>query len=250
MKYVALVPFGYYLVTRLNTLREFLYVVATQWIPGVWLIHRLGDVDLLAALGLYAIGYLAFISIYEIGYFVNDTWDARRRPNARHRFTYDVGVAYVILFTIIRLAAWTAISLLADLIFMPEWIIGYIVLVITVALYNTSISDTARSALFVQMTYLRYILPIFIFAGPENLLLLIFISTIMYNYFRFLSFLDGKGFLAMPEKKRELFGILQTIMFFPLVMLATLATNERVILEVYMIYLAIYGAYYVKSVAS
>ncbi len=79
MKYFALIPIVYTFVTRLNTAREFLYVVATRWIPGVWLVSRLGHFDLPTAAGLYAIGYLAFMCVYEIGYLANDTWDASRR---------------------------------------------------------------------------------------------------------------------------------------------------------------------------
>jgi hypothetical protein len=141
-----------------------------------------------------------------------------------------------------------AISLLADLIFKTEWIVGYAVLVIIIALYNTSISDTTRSALFVQMTHLRYMFPIFAFVGSGHLLLLMFISAIMYNYFRLLSFLDAKGFLIMPERKREGFSIVQMLMFFPVVLFVTLVTNEIVILEVYLIYIVTFGIYYLQSI--
>lgn len=249
MKYVALIPFGYYVVTRLNTRREFLYVVATQWIPGIWLVHRLGEVELPTAAGLYALGYLAFISIYEIGYFANDTWDAAQRDNARHRFGAQFGVAYILAFLVGHVGTWAAITAGLGFLDSAAWLVGYAVLAVLMAIYNSGLSDEMRLSTFVQMTYMRYMMPIVFFVSSTYGLLVAVLASLLYVYFRFLSYLDAKGFLNMPARKADSFGLIQTLMLLPLIAFFSFYTGVTVIFEVYAIYFFAYAASYVGRVA-
>lgn len=243
MKAAALVPFGYSLLTRFNTAREFLYLVATQWIPGIWLVHRLGEVDLTEAAVLYAAGYLAFIALYEIGYLVNDTWDARRQTGARRRFDHAIGPGYAVAFVAIRLAMWAVVGAAVGRIGDPDWLALSASLVAAFALHNLLSQNHLRIASFTQLTLLRFAVPVLFGLGSGQFLLVLFVCTLFYLTFRLLAYLDSKDFLTMPERKAAGFGLLQIVLLFPLVALSTLATGERVIPEFFVYFTLLYGLY-------
>jgi hypothetical protein len=92
-KAASLLPFGYYAVTRGTDTRELGFLVATSWIPAIWILFRLGGDGIGPAAFTFAIGYVAFIAIYELGYLVNDSWDAARSPDGRKRLPFETGIA-------------------------------------------------------------------------------------------------------------------------------------------------------------
>jgi hypothetical protein len=243
VKAMALVPFGYSLITRFNTARDFLYLVATQWIPGIWLVHRLGAVDLAAAAALYAAGYLAFIALYEIGYLVNDTWDARRQTDARRRFDHAIGPGYAVAFVAIRLAVWAIVGAALGRLGDPDWLMLSAALAAAFAIHNFLSQNHLRIASFTQLTLLRFAVPVLFGLGSGQFLLVLFVCTLFYLSFRLLAYLDSKGFLTMPERKAAGFGLLQIVLLFPLVALSTVVTGEPVILELFVYFTLLYGLY-------
>jgi len=247
MKYFALIPIVYTFVTRLNTAREFLYVVATQWIPGVWLVSRLGHFDLPTAAGLYAIGYLAFMCVYEIGYLANDTWDASRQPGGRQRFPFAASPAFVAVFVSLRVALWVGISLAFGRLNDQSYLLLYAVLVVVFALHNILIQNYLRIATFMQLAFIRYSAPIMFSVDWNYFVFILFVCTIFYLNFRMLAYLDAKNLLSMPERKSASFGIFQTILIAPLVLLVAVVTGETVIVEVFGYFVVVYGAYALRS---
>lgn len=247
MKYTALIPIVYTFITRLNTAREFLYVVATQWIPGVWLVSRLGHFDLPTAAGLYAIGYLAFMCAYEIGYLANDTWDASRRPDGRQRFPYAASPAFAVAFVSLRVAVWFGISMAFGHLSDQNYLLLYAVLVVVLSLHNIMVQNYLRTATFMQLALIRYSAPIMFSVDWNYFLLIIFICTIFYLNLRMLAYLDSKNLLSMPGRKSASFGIFQTILLAPLVLLVSVVTGEAVIVELFGYFVVVYVAYALRS---
>lgn len=247
MTLLALFPFGYTVVTRMGGMRDLVYLVATQWIPGIWLVHRLGNVTLAEAIYLYALGYFAFIAVYELGYFLNDTWDAQRTSGSRKRFPFPIGTAYTAVFLLVRVALWFAISSYFALLTSPHWILCYVVLCVAVVIHNLLDKGHYRIASFVQLAHLRFILPVIFSVNPKDFLLLFFISSIFYVHFRSLSYLDGKSLLLMPDRKRADFGIVQIIVLAPIVLLVYMLLPNIVLLELLGWFAALYGGVFLMN---
>src|SRR4051812_38317606 len=109
-KALLLVPFGYFAATRLHGLRDAAYLVASSWVPAMWLAWRLGTFGPgQVAIG-FAAGYLCFIAVYELGYLGNDAWDAHRDTNGRPRLGFAPGWLFYLTFAAVRLALWAAIG--------------------------------------------------------------------------------------------------------------------------------------------
>ena len=75
----------------------------TAWVPGVILVGLLGHLSVGPAIVSYTLGFAAFISIYEIGYLVNDTYGLRHDPTPRLRTDFPLSFTFVATFTAIRL---------------------------------------------------------------------------------------------------------------------------------------------------
>ena len=248
MKLAALVPFAYGAATRYGSPRDFAYLVATQWIPGVWLVFRLGGTDPVAALALYAAGYLAFIALYEIGYLVNDTWDARRHPDARRRFPYELDALYIGAFIAVRLGVWLLLTVLYPPRFGEvNWLVLCGVLVVVFAIHNITHLTYLRIASFVQLCMIRFIAPVAYGVASDAFLTIMAICSLFYLHFRYLVYLESKGFLLLPQRKQPTFNFLQLAVFTPFVLLLTVVTRETVILEVFAYFSTLYAAYAILS---
>jgi hypothetical protein len=229
-------------LTRLTTLRDVAYFTASQVLPTVWIVYRLSDLTLSASLQQFAAGYFAFISIYEIGYLANDAWDAARDPNGRRRLPFAVDAPFVLLFVGIRAAIWTAIGVGSGWIFDTTWLAGFACLAVVFGLHNFIPSGAIRSATFLQLAVLRIVLPALGAIGSANLVLAVLVSTFLYAYLRFLSYLDGKKLLIIPERRNPLFPLSQIAIFVPMAAFISVATSQSLFLELSIYFLAVYGA--------
>lgn len=247
MNLLALLPFGYATVTRHNTLRDFAYLVATQWLPGIWLIFRLGDGGLGSSIVLYMIGYLAFISIYEIGYLANDTWDADKNPDSRRRFSCDVTLLYIIIFISLRLALWSFITIYYPSSFgLMNWLMLYGALVVVFSVHNIVNLNYLRMGTFLQLCAIRFLAPVIYGLQSNNFLIIMIVCWLFYINFRYIVYLESKGFLIMPQRKYPLFNFSQIIILCPFVILLSVVTSEGVILEIFMYFMVLYGGYAVS----
>jgi len=246
-KPLMLVPFLYSLITRFNGARDRAYLVASSWIPATWLIFRLSDVGLVAAIVKFALGYLAFIAVYEIGYFINDAWDARKSAAGRRRIDFAWGPAFVILFVAIRVALWLAIGYATGWISDPVWLACFAALAAAIAQHNLIASPALRAASFFQLSTLRFAVPV-VASVPRQALLLVFAAALLfYTYFRFLSYLDSKALLDMPARRRPQFGFVQGLMLAPLAILISFLSSSTILAELALYFVMIFGLWIVLS---
>ena len=238
---LSLVPFGYLLVSRGKDPWELLYMVGNSWIPAVWLIIRLGGLDPLHAVVTFVLGYLAFISCYEIGYLTNDSWDAARTPGGRRRIGFPVTPPYVLLFVVIRVTVWAAIGIFTGWITLPLWLCGYAALAAVFTLHNVLQSPTIRIASFMQLSILRFTLPMLAVLTVSGALIALTIAFPFYMIFRLLSYLDSKDLLRMDERRTGAFKLAIVAVQAPLVVLLSVVAGSSVIAELFLYYLLLYG---------
>lgn len=239
----TLVPFLYAVATRHASARDFTYLVASSWLPGIWLVHRLGGLALAEAALTFAAGFLAMIALYEIGYFVNDAWDAGRSETARRRLRFGYDRGYVAAFLGIRLAAWAAIGAGFGWIAEPVWLAAHAALALVFAEHNLVRRPAFRAASFFQLACLRFVIPVLGAVPGEALFLLLFAAVVFYAYLRFLSYLESKEHLSMADRRRRDFALVQTLMLAPLAALGAFASGEAVLLELWGYFAAVYGLY-------
>ena len=238
----ALIPFGYLAATRLKSVRDVGFLVATSWLPAIWLIIRLGDFHPVSAALQFLAGYLAFIAIYELGYLINDMWDARRAGDGRKRFDHEISPLYVAVFAVIRLALWAVIAMRTGWIEMPVWLAGYAALIIALGQHNLARSKGLRLASFLELATLRFLLPILAAIPRAALWVAILIAVILYAYPRFLAYMDSKGILQLQERQQAGFGASQLAWLAPLLLFIAYATSTAVIAELLGYFILAYGA--------
>jgi hypothetical protein len=243
-KPVSVLPFGYYAVTRLPGWRDLVSLVATTWLPAIWILHRLGGLSLPDAALTFVAGYIAFLGIYEIGYLVNDSWDTARSTNSRRRVPFATGPLYAAILVAVHLAAWLAIGRATGWIANPAWFGGFAVLAVAFAQHNLVTANWVRIASFYQLATLRFILPV-IGAIPAGHYATVLVAALLfYTYVRYLSYADSKDLLAMPERREARFNFLQCASLAPLALLAALLLRAGVFVELLGYFLAAYALWW------
>lgn len=243
MKYISLFPFAYTLISRINSLRDFAYLALTQIVPGIWIVYRFQDGDIFAAALFYAIGYIAFICVYELGYMANDVWDSHRTAGGRRRVKFSTGTEYILAFVAMRAAVWISIALwLPPQENITEWMSGFIALSIVFFVHNVIQGHAIRIATFSQLCIFRYIIPIIYGTGMSSMMDVLVICLLFYFPFRYLSYLDSKGVLVFPERKDKKFGILYIVTIAPVIFFIYFVSEKNIFLEMMLFYALIHLA--------
>ncbi len=244
---ICLVPFAYFATSRAWTARELPYLVATSWLPGLWLLWRLTDLSAAGSALAFAAGYLAFISIYEIGYLVNDAWDAPRSAQGRQRLNFPLTLSFTLAFIVIRIAVWVLIGVLTGWIGHPVWLAGYAALFLAIAQHNLVQSKGLRLASFFELATLRFLLPIIAALPTASLPAAMHTALLLYSFPRFLSYLDSKDILNLPERAEPRFGFLLILSLTPLLIFASYMLGTAVLTELTAYFLGIHGIWWVLS---
>ena len=225
----------------MDGLRGAAYQVGTAWLPAIWLAFRLSDASLGESVAMFAIGYLCFIAIYEIGYLVNDIWDAARGQSGRRRVGFPAGPLYVILFVLVRLGTWGAVAYATGWIDDAVWLGAYAALAAAFSVHNLVRVPSFRASSFYQLATLRFTCPIVALVPRSDLAIVLLAGVIFYTYLRLLSYLDSKDLLDAPERNRPIFALAQTLMFAPVIGFVAYATHSAVFLELYVYYVALFS---------
>ena len=241
-KFLALIPFVYLAQSRLKSVRDVGYLVATSWLPAIWILARFADDGLANPALLFAAGYLCFIAIYEIGYLANDAWDAAKATDGRRRIGFRVGPVYALVFVAIRVAFWLLVAGRLGWLSNLLWLACYAALLLAFAQHNLIRSGALRSASFFQLATLRFVLPIVASLPQEGLAPAFVAAFLFYTYFRFLSYLESKRLLTMPQRKGSWFGLAQIVILAPLWLLMSYLLSTTVIAEVGLYFTVFYAA--------
>ena len=241
---ISLIPSGYLLTTRINGARDLAYLIATSWVPALWLLMRAAGLNPVHATLIFVAGYLAFISIYEIGYLANDVWDARRSRGGRRRAEFAAGRAYVALFLAIRIGLWVAIGLSTGWLENGAWLAGNAALAIIIAQHNLVDQKGLRIISFYGLATLRLLMPILALLPARSMAAAVLIAMIPYALPRLLAYMESKGLLELEQRRTARFGLLLQLSFVPLCSILAYWLDARVLLEVLVYFIVIHAIWW------
>lgn len=241
---VCLLPFAYFAATRLPRVRDLAYLVATSWVPAIWLLWRLTDLGPGRSILAFAAGYLAFIAVYEIGYLINDAWDARRTSDGRKRVDFELTWPLICAFIMIRFAVWLAIGFWTRWLYDPVWLLGSAVLAIAIAQHNLVQSKGLRLASFYELAVLRFIVPILGSLPNVSVPAAILTALLLYAFPRFLAYMDSKDLLVLKQRTEPSFVFLLLLSLSPLIFFLAFVLSLQVLAELAVYFLAIHGLWW------
>ena len=207
---LSLLPFCYFARTRLRSGRDVAFLLVSSWLPALWVVgpSTANIID-------FALGYLAFISLYELGYLANDRWDARRSAGGRKR---ESGKFSLTIFIALRVGTWLAIAGVTGWWRNGDWLLGYTALVTAITLHNLVRDTVLRLASFLVLATLRFSLPVIAIASATHRPVLIASAMLLYAYPRLLAYADSKARLTIPERRQSSFPAQNLVMLCPLVL--------------------------------
>lgn len=242
-KLLVFVPFGYALHTRIRGLRNLIHNAATAWIPALILIALASPNDALSAFWKLPISYICFIAFYELGYLYNDTLGTRGETNPRLRLKHRLAPWETAAVIGIRVFTIIAISGLTGWYQQLNWLTFYACLGTVIVLHNT-ISETAiRLVTFFQMSLIRFVAPIFIWIPPSKFTMCLLAGAVFFTFTRFITYLEAKGRLELPERKRWWYFLSVHLAFCPLSALISLALWDWSFLLLTTYFVVLYGSY-------
>jgi hypothetical protein len=203
-----LLPYTYFYGSRVKQLKYNLYYLIIDWAVPFALLTYFTNYDWQSALVHFVLAYLAFISIYEIGYLGNDVYSVRKEDKPRRRVKdFDPSDAVVLLWIAVRLAAFGLISWYLQVLTNPLWLAFYLVLAIFFYLHNALKDKELKVMTFVNLAFIRYFAPIFIFLTPAQLMLLAAPIFLNYVFYRTLMYMDSKDLLHMPSRRAPAYKV-------------------------------------------
>lgn len=187
-----LLPITYFRASRLNRVALIAYNALTEWLPaiGISLYFNALDPKILITVGL---SYLAFISIYEIGYLTNDHLSEMFEDEPRGR-SVDSQMSWPVLagLILVRVATFIWCSYMLGVTANPLWIAFHGSLVATFLLHNLVERDM-RIATFYSLSTYRFFAPIILTVTPTVLVLLLPVVMLNNSLYRLTVYIDNKN---------------------------------------------------------
>jgi hypothetical protein len=191
-----LLPFMYFAFTRLTGRRAILFHASYEWIPGIALAYLWGGSG---ALSGFFISYLAFISIYELGYVMNDEM-SHRRAGERQRHTKQSPSSLSVMVGV-RLAVFIPALNYLGQSDNRLTLAGYAALVLSFLIHNLLRSASLKCISFLLLSFLRFLLPLAPWLSAELLMVLTAPVLLNYCFFRLLIYMDSKKLLNGFDRK-------------------------------------------------
>jgi hypothetical protein len=199
-------PFSYFYFTRLRH-NSLAFHLVFEWLAVLVLLISVGPPDFTEALMVSGISYFAFISLYEIGYIVNDLFSSKREVAGRMRGPHGVTRFWVAIWVAIRIISFLLFTFISGKLFSYEWWSFFAALFIVFSMHNLLINPEFKIITFLWLTWLRFMAPL-IFVIQGNQLFGVGLAAAMtYMTFRLLGYLDGKALLKMPNRREARFRL-------------------------------------------
>lgn len=232
-----LLPYMYTVLTRARTIRDNAANAVTSWIPGIILLNSTLSLNVLECAVYYVAGYFAFISIYEIGYLLNDTVGVRTEVSPRQRLGREVGPIFVWVFVSVRIAIFVAVSSSLGLLTELPYLSMYAALVAAILGHNWVKSGGFKFFTFIQMSTLRFFLPVYsvmlISGGGQFAGIALMVALLLFAFPRVLTYQESKGKLLIPERRRPEFLASSWLLLLPLVCVISLVFGSGAPLAVW-----------------
>ena len=179
----------------------------------------------LNAVILFIIHYLAFIAIYEIGYFLNDTISIQHEKIPNKRLTVNYSNLFSIIFILVRLFFFISITYYLSYQSYYIWYIFYIFLLVVFVLHNYFKNPNYKLATFQMLAFLRCIAPFFAIIDYYYIFLIGNLVALTYVPYRSLGYMKKKALSVDSIRRDYVFRILIFIipvLFFTMLILIKL----------------------------
>lgn len=207
MRAVLLIPFAYFYETRLRN-NSILFHALFEWLAAAVLAVFVGTDSAPQALAMVVLSYLAFISLYEIGYLANDLFASRREADGRRRGPQDAGLFWVSAFVLLRLVAFLLLTKVLDKQSSQEWWSFYLGLAVVFGLHNLFRNAELKTITFLWLAWFRFMAPIIFVVEYQQRIGIGLAAAMSYCAFRLLGYLDSKGLLQMQYRRETSFRLM------------------------------------------
>lgn len=208
MRYLVLVPFTYFLLTRLSK-GSIVFHLLFEWVAALVLVVLLGDSDSGVENFIRALGcYFAFISLYEIGYIANDVYDASKDEFGRHRLPVGATITWVGFWSASRISFFLFGTYIFGAWQRVEWWLFFGTLCIIFTFHNIVIRYELKIISFLWLAWYRFMAPLIFVVSKDQIFGISFAVAIGYVIFRYLSYLDSKDMLRLPERRNNYFRVM------------------------------------------
>ncbi|MGJ7457443.1 hypothetical protein [Halomonas sp. RA08-2] len=211
MNLVYLMPFSYFYNTRLRNGSVAFHLIF-EWLAAVVLALAIGAVDPAQALLAAGLSYLAFISLYEVGYLINDLFSARKEDGGRTRGPQGVSITWVASWFGSRFLVFIIVTALMGHVGSPEWWAFFLALVLVFGLHNWLNDRELKVATFQWLGWLRFMAPVIFVVDEAQLAGVGLAAAVAYVGFRIFGYLDSKGLLLMPGRQSSTFRLFYFLM--------------------------------------
>ena len=211
MNLLYLFPFSYFHATRLRG-GSIAFHALFEWLAAALLVTILGALPPFQALGHALLVYIAFISLYEIGYLANDLFGAQRESDGRHRGPQGAGVGWISIWIVVRAVAFVGLTLVLGQQGSAAWWGFFLALATVFALHNLLDDRELKVGTFLWLSWFRFMAPVIFVLDDKYRMGVAFAAAIAYAAFRQLGYLDSKGLLNMPGRQRMRFRLVFFLM--------------------------------------
>jgi len=214
MKQVAAyIPFFYFLKTRLNNFKALVFHTVYEWLPTILIISFYGHLAVDSIL-IVSLSYVAFISVYELGYLINDQL-AHFKPHERARDN-PFSLTQILIFFLLRILIFLTISWYLNQQNNSVWWFWYAALVLIFTFHNTLKNMMLKCVTFSSLAFIRFFSAFFILLDSQLILIMALPVFLNYVLFRLVTYMDSKNILKGVDRKSDFFRIGYYILLVPI----------------------------------
>lgn len=187
--------------------------------------------------------YLAFISLYELGYMVNDLYSVQKEFDGRQRLPESPSFKWIVVWVLFRIIVFLGVTVILHQWDQTSWWLFFIALILILILHNLFQDREFKTLTFSWLAWFRFMAPVIFVVQDHQIMGVGLAVAVGYVAFRHLGYLDSKGLLKMPGRQRPKFRLF----FFTIPMVGVIALwpyNEArgyILLAVYWAIVSILG---------
>ena len=199
-----LLPFAYFYITRLRK-GSLAFHALFEWLAAAWVVTWVGVSGFSGSILTMVLIYVAFISVYELGYLANDMHAAHKESDGRRRGPQGTGTHWLVAWVIARITVFMVITAVLEQWLQPAWWLFFTALALVFTLHNWLEDREMKTATFAWLAWLRFMAPLIFVVQDSQRMGIGLVAAIGYVAFRHLGYLDSKGLLNMPGRQRPTF---------------------------------------------
>lgn len=212
MNIAYLIPFIYFSSTRIVDRRSLMICVVFEWCAQVMLVLAFGSGGYAERFVEAFACYVAFISLYEIGYLINDLVASKKEQSPNARGPQGVMTLWLAAWIATRLAAFVCITIVLGRLSDPNWWLFFGGMAIVYFMHNELGNPQLRFVTFVWLAWFRFLAPVFFVIDPGQRSSAALGAMSLHVIFRALSYLSSKKMLLMPARTTSEFRALYFLM--------------------------------------